>query len=163
KKIANVRIGSMRDDTSDDLRQAIANLQAGGMRGLLLDLRACPGGLLTQAEKIAGLFLPACCIYSTKSRGGWILFPEAERQDCFGVSTTRTTQSGPFRSLLVVVLVNGDTSGGGELIAAALQDNKRALIAGQRTRGKGSIQTLHPISVHGAMFKLTSSILIRPN
>src|SRR5262249_29761398 len=71
--------------------------------------------------------------------------------------------AGELKTLPMMVLVNGDTSGGGELIAAALQDNERARIAGQRTRGKGSIQKMFPLPAHGATLKLTSSILIRPN
>jgi carboxyl-terminal processing protease len=151
RKIAHVRVGALREATTDDLGSALSNLQKGGMRGLLLDLRGCPGGLLTQAVKTAGLFLDKCRVFSGKGRGADTL------------TDLDNPEPGPFRDLPMIVLVNGDTSGGGELLAAAIQDHKRAPLAGQRTRGKASIQIMLALPARGAYWKLTSAIFLRPS
>jgi carboxyl-terminal processing protease len=75
----------------------------------------------------------------------------------------KTSKEGRYTGFPMVVLINSDTSGGGELIAAALQDHKRASVAGQRTRGKASIQTVVPLGVSGCGLKLTSGVFIRPS
>jgi C-terminal peptidase prc len=151
KKLAQIRLGFLRGETTDDLREVLTKLREGGMRGLLLDLRGCPGGFLGQSVKVSGLFLDKCRIYSTQGRGAEC----TEDQD--------NKEIGPFRDLPITVLVNGETSGGGELIAAALQDHKRALIAGQRTRGKASIQIIRALPARGTSWKLTSALLVRPS
>ena len=74
-----------------------------------------------------------------------------------------TSEGERFLGFPIVVLVNGDTSGGAELIAAALQDHHRATVVGQRTRGKASIQTLIPLPAPDTGLKLTSAMFIRPN
>ena len=150
-KIAQARVGALRNETSDELRQVLTRLQTDGMRGLLLDLRGCPGGLLNEAVNVAGLFLPECRIYSAKGRA------QGSSADY------DTKEPGPFSSLPVMVLVGRDTSGAGELIAAALKDNRRVLVAGQRTRGKASIQVMVAVPARGAYLKLTTAIFIRPN
>jgi C-terminal peptidase prc len=150
-KIAHVRIGALTRDTIDDLLTVLIRLREGGMRGLLLDLRWCPGGLLDQSVKISSEFLGECRIASIRGRGG----KEAGELE--------SKEKGHCLDIPIIVLVNGETSGGGELIAAALQDHQRAAICGQRTRGKASIQTMHALPMNGTYLKLTSSIFIRPN
>jgi carboxyl-terminal processing protease len=150
KKIAHVRIGSIRDGTDDDLREALHRLEKEGMRGLLLDLRGCPGGLLTPANNIAGMFLDKGTVAYRKMSGK---ATDAQFQQVI-------EEEGPFCNVLVLVLVNHETSGGGELIAAALQESNRAKIAGQRTRGKASVQVMHPLPIHGAYLKLTSLVFV---
>jgi carboxyl-terminal processing protease len=117
---------------------------------LLLDLRWCPGGLLTPANNIAGLFL----------KKGIVAYMKLPGKATDALFQQVTEDDGPFRDLPMLILVNQDTSGGGELIASALQESNRAKIAGQRTRGKASVQIMHPLPVHGAYLKLTSLIFV---
>src|SRR5262249_58851975 len=127
----------------------LAGLAERKVRGLILDLRWCPGGYLNEAVEVADLFLGAGVVATVKSRG---------RED----TVYRSTDGGKFRDCPVVVLVNGETSGGAELIAAALQDHKRACVVGQRTLGKASVQTPLAVGVEGTGFKLTSGTFVRP-
>jgi carboxyl-terminal processing protease len=149
RKIAQVRIGPIGSNTDDELRDALRKLKADGVRGLLLDLRWCPGGLLEPSLLIAEMFLGECTVATVKGRGD--------------KAKELTTEHGKILDVPMVVLVNGETSGGGELIAAALQDHKRAGIAGQRTRGKANIQNLLPLPSNGAGLRLTTAAFIRPS
>jgi C-terminal peptidase prc len=147
--IAHVRIASLSRGTGNDLREALEGLLADGMRGLVLDLRWCPGGYLNEAVDVAGLFLGDESIATVKGRG---------RED----SVYRGAGVPLCKTLPLVVLVNNETSGGAELIAAALQDHKRARIVGQRTLGKASVQTPLSIGLDGVGFKLTTGTFVRP-
>src|SRR5262249_4347747 len=115
---------------------------------LILDLRGCPGGYLKEATAAAELFLPACTVATVKSR--------VEEEQVY-----RSAGTGAFQDFPVVVLIGADTSGGGELIAAALQDHKRARVAGQRSFGKASVQTSVSPGA-GVGLKLTSGTFVRP-
>jgi carboxyl-terminal processing protease len=150
RKIAQVRIGALTTGTVDELSGVLSHLQGAGLRGLLLDLRWCPGGLLKEAVDSAGLFLGECTIVTVRTRG---------QEDV----PYKTGKEGKFTDFPILVLVNRETSGGGELIAAALQDHQRAVIAGRRTRGKASIQTVMPLAVSGCGMKLTSGVFVRPS
>jgi len=167
RKIAQVRLGALREDTADDLRQGLTRLREAGMRGLLLDLRWCPGGLVDQSVESAKLFLEKCtiCKANGRSRRFEARAGEEPAEKAAGnpeVSRTYASdEPGPFRALHILVLVNADTSGGGELIAAALQDHERAVVAGQRTRGKASIQIMDALPARGAYLKLTSGEFVR--
>ncbi|HEV3263046.1 MAG TPA: S41 family peptidase [Gemmataceae bacterium] len=147
-KIAHVRLATLTQGTTDELAGVLTSLKAEGMRGLILDLRWCPGGFLDQAVEVPRLFL---------SRGTVCTFK--------GRDDPRTAKAGhgDFVDFPMVVLVNGETSGGAELIAAALQDNKRAAVAGQRTLGKASVQTMLPMPVNNTYIKVTSGVFVRPN
>jgi carboxyl-terminal processing protease len=151
RKIAQVRIGPIMKDSANELRAVLSSLHKAGMRALVLDLRWCPGGLLTEARGIAVLFVGEGRIYSIKARTVW---EDAEIEN---------HQAGGYGDLPLILLVNDQTSGGAELIAAALQDHKRAAICGQRTRGKASIQTMRALPMNSAYLKLTNAIFIRPN
>jgi carboxyl-terminal processing protease len=132
------------------------------LRGLILDLRWCPGGYLDDSRDVADLFLPRTA-------------PNATVRYRNGRPDERTPHArDSFLNLPVVVLVNDETTGGAELIAAVLQDNKRARIAGQRTRGKASVQRRWSLAgdvgdlaltipVPNMELKLTSGMLIRPS
>jgi carboxyl-terminal processing protease len=150
KKIAHVRLITLGRGSADELRGVLAGLKAQGMRGLLLDLRWCPGGYLNEAVEVADLFLGTCTVATVKSRN---------RED----TVYRSTDVNKLRDFPLVVLVNGDTSGGAELIAAALQDHKRAVVAGQRTLGKASVQTPLHLGMEGVGLKLTSGTFLRPS
>ncbi len=160
KGIAHVRVVALARHTAGELERVLARLDGGeGLRGLVLDLRWCPGGYLTSATGCASLFLESGVVARTEVRG--------EGEHVYQAAGNEVK----FLRCPIVVLVNAETSGGGELIAAALQDHKRAVIAGQRTRGKGSIQT----PTHVALFadggrldgelelKLTNGTFVRPS
>jgi carboxyl-terminal processing protease len=148
-KIAHIRLSSLGTLTADDLRDALVDLKSQGMRGLVLDLRWCPGGMLRTAVDVTGLFLaPQALVATARVRNQSDVAYQSEA----GVK---------FMDVPLVVLVNGDSSGGAELIAAALQDNHRALVAGQRTLGKGSIQGPILLPVPDAGLKLTTGTLVR--
>lgn len=148
--VAHVRIASLSRGTCSDLRDVLEGLQADGMRGLVLDLRWCPGGYLNEAVDVAGLFLGNECVATVQGRG---------RED----SVYRAAGRHHYAELPLVVLVNYETSGGAELIAAALQDHKRARVVGQRTLGKASVQTPLPIGLENVGFKLTTGTFVRPS
>jgi carboxyl-terminal processing protease len=149
-KLALVRITTLIEGTSGELGQVLQELKQQGMRGLILDLRWCPGGNFIESINVAGLFLNTGIIARTKSRDG----NDKEYPSDSGHA---------FLGFPIVALVNGETSGGAELITAALQDHHRAIVVGQRTRGKASIQTLLPLPIPDAGLKLTNGMFLRPS
>jgi carboxyl-terminal processing protease len=149
-KIAQVRLASLGNGTAAEVRDAITALRAAGMRGLILDVRWCLGGYLREAVNVTALFLGEGNVATVRNRG------EEDKP-------YPSTATNKFLDFPMIVLVNGETSGGGELIAAALQDHQRAEVAGQRTIGKASIQTMVPLPVSGAGLKLTTGTFVRPN
>lgn len=151
RRIAYVRIGSLEHGVAEDLQHVLLALKNEGLRGLVLDLRWSPGGYLNEAILVARLFLKEGQIASVKGRGA--------RDD----QEYRAQGDPRFVHFPLVVLVNGETSGGAELIAAALQDNKRAVIVGQRTFGKASVQTMMALPLPNTGLKLTSGNFLRPN
>jgi carboxyl-terminal processing protease len=123
------------------------------MRGLILDLRWCPGGKMIEAVNIAEMFVgnarALTVVATVKNRDGRINEYSTSHERKFDVP--------------LVVLLNGETSGGAELIAAALQDHGRARVVGQRTRGKGSVQSPLPVPAANLYFKLTTGTFQRPS
>ncbi len=148
-RLAVVRVTCLARGTSEELREALAGLREQKVRGVVLDLRWCPGGYLNEAVEVADLFLGACVLATVKNRS---------RED----TVYRSTSEGKYRDFALVALVNGETSGGAELIAGALQDQKRAVVVGQRTLGKASVQTPLALGLEGVGFKLTSGTFVRP-
>jgi C-terminal peptidase prc len=131
KGIAHIRLGPLKRGTAEDLQHVLQQLQKAGVRGVVLDLRWCPGGLLDESVEVASLLVGDRTIATIEYRDGR---KTAVARRGSG-SSERT-----FVDIPLVVLINGQTLGGGELIAAAIQDTKRAPIVGQRTVGKGSVQ-----------------------
>jgi carboxyl-terminal processing protease len=168
ERIGYVRLGGIRSHvgrmlgdadfqyygSDKELTYALHSLRASNVRGLVFDLRWCPGGMLTEATAIARQFLPRQLPRT---------MPVYWQRDRAGVQTPSSADltDDPFTDVPIVVLVNGETSGGGELIAAALQDHKRAVVAGQRTNGKASIQN-QPERLD-IPFKLTMYTFLRPS
>jgi carboxyl-terminal processing protease len=148
--IAHVRIANLGNGTALQVREVVTALRTAGMRGLILDLRWCPGGYLQEAVNLASLFVGEGKVATVRHRDG--------REDSYP-----STAENKLLDFPMVALVNGETSGGGELIAAALQDHKRAVVAGQRTLGKGSVQSILPLGVPGAGLKLTTATFVRPS
>src|SRR5262249_42724127 len=129
--------------SSSELREVIDRLHDQELAGLILDLRWCPGGYLDEAVDTARLFLGQGIIATVKYRSR----PE---------QVYRCERAGDHVSFPTVMLVNGETSGGAEMIAAALQDHGRARVLGQRTLGKASVQDPIHLAVGHVGMKLTS-------
>jgi carboxyl-terminal processing protease len=145
-----VRIAAFQADTAADFEKALERLQAGGaLRGLVIDLRSNPGGLLTAAVQIADDLLDAGPIVSTRGR-----LPITEAQ--FAATPGDRLKGAP-----VVVLVDAGSASASEVLAGALRDNGRARIVGSRTFGKGSVQTLLPLD-NGDSIKLTTARYFTP-
>lgn len=150
-EIGYVRVSNFQSKTTSDLSSALEELEKGDkLKGLILDLRNNPGGLLSQAEGVSDLFLDSGVIVSTKGR-----ISSQDRE-------TVATKGEKPRDYPIVVLVNGGSASASEIVAGALQDNKRALILGSRTFGKGSVQTILPLS-DGTALRLTTARYYTPS
>lgn len=143
-----VRINQFMEQTSEDLKKALRNLttesKLPSLRGLILDMRNNPGGLLTQAINVSDMFLKEGIIVYTDGR------VENQKQKFF--AHTRSTEP----DYPIVVLVNGGSASAAEIVAGAFQDHGRALILGERTFGKGSVQTITPLENGGALTLTTA-------
>jgi carboxyl-terminal processing protease len=147
-----VRLTQFQERTDDDLDRSLKQLDkdAGGLQGLVLDLRNDPGGLLTQAVKVADMFLDSGLIVYTDGR------LENQKQKYFA------HKPGTWSDFPMVVLVNGGSASASEIVAGALQDHKRALVLGTQTFGKGSVQTILPLDESSAI-RLTTARYFTPN
>jgi carboxyl-terminal processing protease len=149
--VGYIRISNFQSKTEHDLREALSELESNeNFSGLVLDLRNNPGGLLNQAIKVSDLFLDQGLIVSTKGRD-----PNQNME----ISATR---NGSERTYPIIVLVNEGSASASEIVAGALQDNKRALILGTKTFGKGSVQTILPLS-DGSGLRLTTARYYTPS
>jgi carboxyl-terminal processing protease len=146
-----VRVATFQADTAADFSRALDKLQAGGkLRGLVIDLRSNPGGLLTAAVQIADEFLQKGKIVSTRGR---VAISDAE----FSATPGDRLNGAPL-----VVLVDAGSASASEVLAGALRDNDRARVVGSRTFGKGSVQTLLPLD-NGDSVKLTTARYYTPS
>jgi carboxyl-terminal processing protease len=149
-KIGYVRITNFIQNTAADVKKALTELTAQGMRGLILDLRDDPGGLLSAAVEVSDLFLDEGKIVTTKGRNQRDKTYEAEEE-------------GTFKGFPMAVLVNQHSASASEIVAAALQDHKRAVVVGQRSFGKGSVQNILPLDNGQSILKLTVATYWRPS
>ena len=148
--IGYIRVSNFQSDTGQELSKALKEVESKKkLKGLILDLRNNPGGLLSQAVKVADEFLDSGLIVSIKSR---------DKKEEKSVAH----KNGKPRKYPMIVLVNEGSASAAEIVAGALQDNKRALILGSTTFGKGSVQTLFPLS-DGSGLRLTTAIYYTPN
>jgi len=145
-----VRLTSFKETTMDDLRVALDRFDLDQRVGLILDLRNNPGGLLNQAVAVADAFLQEGKIVYTKGRS-------AQAEMNFDASRTVVDKETPM-----VVLINAGSASASEIVAGALQDHGRALILGEQTFGKGSVQTIIPLA-DGSGIKLTTAVYYTPN
>ncbi len=151
--IGYIRLTSFNEQTDPGLRKAVQDLKqkAGGtLRGLVLDLRNNPGGLLDQAVSVSDDLLEQGEIVSTRSRHP----EESQRWNAKSGDVTN--------GLPVVVLINGGSASASEIVAGALQDHRRAVVLGTRSFGKGSVQTVMPLPGSGAM-RLTTARYYTPS
>ena len=148
---AYIRLAQFQERSDRDLQKAIEKLSSekGGVKGLVLDLRNNPGGLLTQAVRVADLFLDSGMIVYTEGR------LENQKQKYFA------RKEGSWTESPMVVLVNGGSASASEIVAGALQDHKRAVILGTKTFGKGSVQTILPLDDNSAL-RLTTARYFTP-
>ena len=150
---AYVRIGQFQAETGMQLRKRLERLVAdnkGPLRGVVLDLRSNPGGLLTAAVEVGDEFLDNGVIVSTRGR-----VKESEM-------TFRATPGDLAGGAPMVVLIDNGTASAAEIVAGALKDNHRALLMGRRSFGKGSVQTVLPLDAEHAV-KLTTARYYTPN
>jgi carboxyl-terminal processing protease len=148
ERIAYLRLLSFPDSSAARLHDATAKLVAQGAKGLVLDLRDNPGGLLTQAVRTVSIFL----------EDGVVCTVAGLHQD---ETVYEASGGADFPELPVVVLVNGGSASAAEIVAAALSDNNRAVLVGQRTYGKASVQSIRPLSA-GRALKLTTATYLTP-
>lgn len=149
--IGYIRLVEFSEETPRDLAAALDKLQQQNMKALILDVRYNPGGLLDVAAKVSEKFLDqGKVIVTTKGR--------ANLQNL----EFRSRVPSKYKDLPMVVLVNEGSASGSEIVAGALQDHRRAIIIGEKTFGKGSVQTVIPLS-DGSAIKLTTSKYFTPS
>ena len=151
--VAYIRISSFTEDTDQTIEKSLKKLKKEAknkLKGVVLDVRNNPGGLLDQAVNVSDLFLDKGEIVSTRSRN-----PED--------TVKYTAKDGDIaKGLPMVVLINDGSASASEIVAGALQDHKRAIILGEKSFGKGSVQTIIPLGNHGAM-RLTTARYYTPS
>lgn len=152
--VGYIRISQFGGDTADGFTAALAKLKSDakndGLKGLVIDLRNDPGGLLNAAISVAGDLLDGGTVVSIRGR-------QADDQRVFSAPSKGDKLPG----VPIVVLINGASASASEIVAGALQDRKRATVMGTTSFGKGSVQTVIPIKGHGAV-RLTTALYYTP-
>src|SRR5271154_2923711 len=150
-KIGYVRIEEFAENTPDELEHALESLEHSEIQGLVIDLRNNPGGLLDSAVDVAGKFVPPnTVIVSTKGR-------TADQSQDFRARVQREHPNYP-----IALLINGYSASGAEIVAGALKDLNRAILVGETTFGKGSVQTVQPLG-NGVGLRLTMAKYYTPS
>lgn len=147
-KLGYLRLASFSATTADDLEQSLRKLEADGMRGLILDLRFNPGGLLNAAIDVLNKFIGEGPLVHVVGRG-------SSRQTFYA----RPGKAHP--DYPVVVLINGGSASAAEIVAGALKDTRRAIVVGTKSFGKGSVQTIYPLR-DGSALSLTTQKWLTP-
>ncbi|HQP91995.1 MAG TPA: S41 family peptidase [Candidatus Omnitrophota bacterium] len=148
--IGYIKLAEFRQNTPEELDRILKDFKYQKMEALIFDLRNNPGGLLEEAVQVASRFLPkGTLIVSIKGR-------DPKKDEVFNADFADAQTKMP-----VVVLVNGGSASGSEIVAGALQDHKRAVILGEKTFGKGSVQTVFPLD-DGSALKITTSRYFTP-
>jgi carboxyl-terminal processing protease len=150
KHIGYIRLSAFANETSGDLQRALEELTERKMAGLVLDLRFNGGGLLTSAIEISDLFIEEGRIVSTKGRNSEERVWEA-------------TKAGTFSGFPMAVITNRFSASASEIVAGCLQDHERAIIVGERTFGKGSVQNVIELEGGHSALKLTTAGYLRPS
>lgn len=149
--VAYIRLSEFQERSPEELEKALTELESLGMECLILDLRNNPGGLLDSAVKVAEKFIPPDkVIVSTRGR--------KEEQDM----VFKSGSTGKHRTYPLVVLISNGSASGSEIVAGAVQDYKRGILLGTKTFGKGSVQTVVPLT-DGSALRLTTSKYFTPN
>jgi carboxyl-terminal processing protease len=154
RRIGYVRISTFGEQTTEEFQRALESFKQPGqeVQGLIVDLRSNPGGLLHAAKEVCDMFLDDGVIVTTRGRGG---------------ITTNTYRAEPGvlvdRQLPVVVLVDRYTASASEIVSACLQDYERAIVCGERTWGKGTVQNMAQLEGGRSAIKLTTATYWRPS
>lgn len=148
--IGYIRLVAFGRDTASDLRRALNELESRDLRGLILDLRFNPGGLLRSAIDVSDLFLSEGRIVSTEGRNNKPRSWDASEDDS-------------YTGFPMAVLVNRFSASASEIVAACLQDHQRAIVIGERTWGKGSVQNVVELEGGRSALKLTTAGYLRPS
>ncbi|ROR41234.1 S41 family peptidase [Caminibacter pacificus] len=138
-KIKYIRISSFDKNVVPSLKKILANLKKEGKEGIIIDLRNNPGGLLNQAVGTLDLFVDKGVLVSQKGR------VKSENEVYYAHS------AGTYKNIPIVVLVNGGSASASEIVSGSLQDHKRAIIVGETTFGKGSVQAILPVNKNEAI------------
>jgi len=153
-----VRIASFGERTASELSAAVDEIAAtNDVRGVVIDLRGNPGGLLTAAVEVCDLFLDEGVIVHTRGRRS------SDTDKATTLDARRASAGSKLPGVPVVVLVDGLTASAAEIVAACLQDAGRARVVGSRTFGKGTVQSILPLSDDRGLLKLTTSEYLRPS
>jgi carboxyl-terminal processing protease len=151
--IAYINISNFNNKTAFNIKQEFQKMlkeKSLPIKGIILDLRWNPGGSLEQAKEVADLFLSSGNIVSVRGRNNQIIYSFQAKPDDIA------------KNLPIVVLINGGSASASEIVAGALQDNKRAIVVGTKSFGKGSVQSVVDLP-GGAAFKLTTALYYTPN
>ena len=151
--VGYLRVTAFNEQTSPSLKRAIERIKdevGGDLEGFVLDLRNNPGGLLDEAVAVSDTFLDKGEIVSTRGR------------DSDDTQRFNADSGDMIDGLPIVVLINGGSASASEIVAGALQDHRRAIVMGTQSFGKGSVQTIIPLSGHGAM-RLTTARYYTPS
>jgi carboxyl-terminal processing protease len=153
-RVGYIRLNTFSKMAADEMRAAVMQLQNDGAQGLIIDLRNNPGGLLQAAVEIADLFLEKGRIVSTKGRN--------EKEEIYDAKAEGTLML-PAEKYPIVILVNKYSASASEILSAALQDHGRAVIVGERSYGKGSVQNIIKMEGGTSALKLTTASYWRPS
>lgn len=151
-QIGYVRITQFNAPTGEKLKTEIQTLVDEGLEALVIDLRGNPGGLLTAAAEVAELFLP---------KGEMIVFTQGRTQGNQR-QVFKSSGGAHWLDFPIAILVNGGSASASEIVAGALQDHKRAVLVGEKTFGKGSVQSILPLQ-DGSAVKLTTAKYYTPS
>jgi C-terminal peptidase prc len=163
-RIAYIRLTQFNRNTFRDLKKALRTVkdEEGGIKGMVLDLRFNPGGLLQSAADICDLFIDDGLIVTIKPRVG-------KEYSFYGGDSRRDKEEEPLKAngdmskFPMVVMVNGGSASASEIVSACLQDHGRAVVVGERSYGKGSVQNVEEFEPTGGQIKLTIASFWRPN
>lgn len=137
-------VGFTNENTAEDLRKALIKLKTIQIEALILDLRYNPGGLLTQAVEVADEFLSSGVIVSIKGR-------DSSQNQVYSAH-----QQGEGEKIPLIILINQGSASASEIVASAIKENKRGILLGEKTFGKGTVQAIIPINKEGAMTLTTA-------
>jgi carboxyl-terminal processing protease len=154
-KIAYIRVTAFTETTTEELTRIVDGLQKAGLNGLILDLRTNPGGLLRSAVEVSSMFVKEGeTIVSTKGRGGVV-------EHTYKAKLEGDMKPGTYYP--IAILLNRYSASASEIVAAALQDHGRAVVIGERSYGKGSVQNLIEMEDGKTALKLTTASYWRPS
>ena len=149
KKVGYIKLDTFSESSVKEMDDALMSLHNQGMKSLVLDLRGNPGGLLTAAISISDRFLPSGTIVSTKGRNA----ADNSREEA---------NYGQTWKVPLVILIDRNSASASEILAAAIQENGRGIIVGERSYGKGTVQTLFPLQSAPAGLRLTTAKFYSP-